>query len=85
MLRGSPDIPGVTPKPVWLLEHGFRENFDGKINPHFRDVFEIFWREHYICRTMDRERKLVRPQDVDRWLNNGVRDYGYLNYVFSIE
>ena len=69
--------------PTWIIEHSFRENQDGVVNPRFLDLFELFWNAGYQCLTFDRERKMVRRDDVDRWLRTGVRDFGDVNYIFQ--
>ena len=69
--------------PTWIIEHSFRENQDGGVNPRFLDLFELFWKAGYQCLTFDRERKMVRRDDVDRWLRTGVRDFGDVNYIFQ--
>ena len=69
--------------PTWIIEHSFRENQDGGVNPRFLDLFELFWNAGYQCLTFDRERRIVRRDDVDRWLRTGVRDFGDVNYIFQ--
>lgn len=69
--------------PTWIIEHSFRENQDGGVNPRFLDLFELFWNAGYQCLTFDRERRMVRRDDVDRWLRTGVRDFGDVNYIFQ--
>ena len=69
--------------PTWIIEHSFRENQDGGVNPRFLDLFELFWKAGYQCLTVDRERRIVRRDDVDRWLRTGVRDFGDVNYIFQ--
>ena len=69
--------------PTWIIEHSFRENQDGGVNPRFLDLFELFWNAGYQCLTFDRERRTIRSDDVDRWLRTGVRDFGDVNYIFQ--
>ena len=69
--------------PTWIIEHSFRENQDGGVNPRFLDLFELFWNAGYQCLTFDRERRMVWRDDVDRWLRTGVRDFGDVNYIFQ--
>ena len=85
VLEGSLQLLARNPAPTWLLEHGFSENFSGHINPRFRQLFELFWRYGYTCVTADQERRVVSKTDVERWLVQGSRDFGYLNYLFSKE
>lgn len=67
---------------TWLVEHGLTENFDGKINPHFRDVFETFWGHGYEGWSLPPSRLVLRD-DVDRWINLKMRDYGTINFLFK--
>lgn len=83
VLQGATELLERTPAPEWILEHGFRENYEGSINPHFRELFELFWRSGYQSVTADAERRVVTADDVDRWLRNGERDFGYLNYLMT--
>jgi FkbM family methyltransferase len=83
VLRGAGNLLKRSPAPVWLLEHGYKENFDGKVNPHFQELFDFFWRNGYACFTADGGRRKVLPEDVSRWLAQGARDFGFLNYLFS--
>lgn len=82
VLSGATRIINRTPAPVWIVEHGFRENFSGKVNPHFRDLFEVFWKNGYQSFTADENKRPVLEADVDRWLASGTRDFGFLNYLF---
>jgi FkbM family methyltransferase len=83
VLSGSQKLLSQFPAPVWFIEHGFKENLSGEINPHFMDIFELFWRHGYDCFTADSERRPVVKDDVLRWLEIGERDFGYVNYLFT--
>ena len=85
VLKGAAVLLSRTPRPVWLVEHGFTENFSGSINPNFAQLFQLFWSLGYTARTADLERRIVHPADVNRWLASGVRDFGYVNYLFTSE
>lgn len=82
VLDGAPATLARSPSPVWLVEVCFSENFPAGINPHFLDVFDRFWRAGYRARSLDADRAVERA-DVDRWLQNGRRDFGYVSYVFE--
>lgn len=69
--------------PVWIMEHSFRENQGGGVNPRFLELFELFWAAGYVCHTFDPARRTVRRDDVERWLRTGVRDFGDVNYIFQ--
>lgn len=82
VLRGANSLLAQAPSPAWIVEHGFRENFSGQVNPRFRALFELFWARGYRSFTADSARRPVFEADVDRWLTNGIRDFGFLNYLF---
>ena len=66
---------------AWLVEHGLTENFAG-INPHFRELFELFWSYGYEAHSLSPSR-LVTPEDVDRWVAQKSRDFGGIEYLFT--
>jgi FkbM family methyltransferase len=82
VLSGADKLLARMPSPTWLIEHGFRENFSGGINPRFREVFERFWSHGYECHTADAVRRPVCRDDVQRWIAQGERDFGDMNYLF---
>jgi FkbM family methyltransferase len=81
-LRGAGRLLSRSPSPVWLIEIGFKENFSGGINPDFLKIFELFWTQGYVAITADYERRPVERADIDRWIRNGIRDFGGVNYLF---
>jgi FkbM family methyltransferase len=83
VLTGASRTLDRRPAPVWLVEVCFSENFPGGVNPHFREVFERFWRAGYTASSLEARRD-VRPEDVDRWIANGRRDFGYVSFVFDM-
>jgi FkbM family methyltransferase len=82
VLAGARDTLARRPAPVWLVEVCFSENFPNGSNPHFRQVFERFWNAGYAATSLEAARA-VSPEDVDRWLLNRRRDFGYVSYVFE--
>jgi hypothetical protein len=82
VLKGATRLLDREPAPTWLVEHGFKENFAGNVNPRFRAVFDLFWDLGYTAMTADADRRPVLKSDVERWLESGSRDFGYLNYLF---
>ena len=68
--------------PVWLVEIGFKENFNDLINPDFSKIFDLFWSHGYVVKTADFQERLIEPADIERWLHKGVRDFGVVNYLF---
>jgi FkbM family methyltransferase len=83
VLAGARDLLARPVAPTWIMEHSFRENQEGKVNPRFMELFEIFWAAGYVCHTFDAERRVVEGADVQRWITSGIRDYGGVNYLFS--
>ena len=83
VLAGARALLARSKAPTWIMEHSFRENQEGKVNPRFMELFELFWAAGYDCHTFDRDRRLVTRPDVERWLTSGIRDYGGVNYLFS--
>jgi FkbM family methyltransferase len=83
VLAGARHLLSRPMAPTWIMEHSLRENQEGRINPRFMELFEIFWAAGYVCHTFDAERRVVTPSDVERWLASGIRDYGGINYLFS--
>jgi len=83
VLSGATETLGRHPSPAWIVEHGFSENFDGSINPHFRNVFELFWKNDYTARTIEANPRVVTHNDVDEWLQRGERGFGWMYYTFT--
>lgn len=83
VLRGSDATLARTPAPRWMVEICLTEHHPDRCNPHFEAIFQTFWRHGYIARTVERESRLVLPTDVSRWLANGKRDFGHINYFFE--
>ena len=83
VLSGARGLLTREKAPTWIIEHSFRENQDGGVNPRFLDLFELFWSAGYQCLTFDHVRRMVLRDDVDRWLRTGVRDFGDVNYIFQ--
>ena len=83
VLAGARGLLARPTAPAWIMEHSFRENQEGQINPRFMELFELFWAAGYDCHTFDRDRRLVTRPDVERWIASGIRDYGGVNYLFS--
>jgi FkbM family methyltransferase len=82
VLKGASATLARRQRPVWLLEICFTENQSG-INPHFAEVFELFWQNGYRATTADADRHVITPAVVNRWLANKRRDQGYVNYLFE--
>jgi FkbM family methyltransferase len=83
VLQGGTRILDMDPKPTWMLEICFDEYYPGGYNPHYSDIFEMFWRHGYEARTSDRSNRLISPSDVEGYLSREHCDSGVINYVFS--
>ena len=83
VLQGASQLFRREPAPDWLVEHGLTENFAGRMNPHFRELFELYWEHGYRSYTADEARREVTAEDVERWMSKGSRDFGYLNYFMT--
>src|SRR5437867_1441260 len=83
VLRGAERTMKRCPSPLWLVEVCLTEHHPAGINPHFQDVFRIFWEQGYLARTIGKDSKVVTPHDVERWVKEGQRDSGSVNYVFE--
>ena len=84
VVKGGTRTLALTPKPFWLIEIVLTEQIPGGLNTRMYETFEIFWRNGYQARTADRERKLVQPKDIERWVASGFRDFGSYNYLFEV-
>lgn len=82
VLAGARQTLARRPAPVWLVEVCFSENFPDGINPHFREVFDLFHDAGYSAASLEAGRPVSR-QDVDRWIADGRRDFGYVSYTFE--
>lgn len=84
VLAGARATLARRPAPLWLVEVCFLENFHNGVNPHFRDVFAMFWRAGYSATSLDAGRP-IEEVDVERWLGNQRRDFGYVSYIFHAD
>lgn len=82
LLRGAMATIGMQPKPTWLIEICLTENQSG-INPDFRAIFELFWGNGYDATNPCAPARIITQEDVDRWIKNKRRDFGYVNYLFT--
>jgi len=82
VLRGAERLLSMTPKPIWLVEIVLTEQIPGGMNRKFKETFQLFWDHGYETKVADRDRRPVRKEDVDRWVDAGSRDFGSYNYLF---
>jgi FkbM family methyltransferase len=85
VLQGATKTLTSSPNPIWLLEICLTEHHPGGINPHFADIFNIFWSHGYEARTVGEQTRIVTSKDVERWVQNRKRDFGYVSYLFQEE
>lgn len=83
VLLGGEGVMQMQPKPTWVVEVCLNEFHPKGVNPHFKDVFNLFWRHGYEARTADKNNKLIQPTDVERWVSSGICDSGTINYKFE--
>lgn len=80
VLLGAIATMELNPKPTWVIEICLNEYHPNGINPNFHDTFNLFWQHGYEVRTADSANKLIRSEDVDRWIQSGRCDSGTINY-----
>jgi FkbM family methyltransferase len=84
MLLGSSMTLSHNPAPTWLVEVCLTEHHPDGINPHFADVFRVFWERGYKAYTLDRPPRLIKMEDVNAWSRSGKRAFGSHNTVFRM-
>jgi FkbM family methyltransferase len=82
VLQGAVRTLARNPAPAWLVEIVLTEHHPAGLNPAFRDVFDLFRSAGYTAFALGAEERVVTPDDVDRWIANRRRDFGYWSYVF---
>jgi hypothetical protein len=53
------------------------------MNPHYLQIFELFWEQGYLAATADSNRRTINRGDVENWVRQGRSESGVINYVFS--
>lgn len=82
LLLGASDTLDRTPAPAWMVEIGLTENFAGAINPHYFDIFEMFWSRGYQASPLARPERIVSRADLEQWVRDRKTDHGDINYRF---
>jgi FkbM family methyltransferase len=85
VLRGARRTLVRTPAPVWMMEIGLTENFAGATNPHFQDIFDMFWSHGYRAWALSAPGRAITRQEVGRWIAAGATEHGDINYMFTRE
>ena len=86
LLAGAAATLEMNPKPTWLVEIQLSgELIPGGVNRRFADVFQVFWKRGYHCQRIDAARTSVEPEDVSRWIANGVVDADSHDFLFTAD
>ena len=83
VLLGAHKILRRNPKPTWLVEITLDEYHPRGMNPHYLQIFELFWAHGYAAATADSNRRTINRGDVEKWVRQGKAESGVINYVFS--
>jgi FkbM family methyltransferase len=83
VLRGALSTIAMNPKPTWLIEICLTENQPQGLNPDFLNTFRLFWESGYQANSVGEDGRIITPEDVQRWVDNRTRDFGYVNYLFT--
>ena len=82
MITGAAVTLSRSPKPVWAIEIGLTENFPGGVNPHFIEMFEVFWREGYDAAPLMDPERVLSPSEILSWVEKRATDYEDVHYIF---
>jgi FkbM family methyltransferase len=83
VLRGAAGLLARKPAPAFLVEVGLTENFGGKLNPHFAEVFALFFQAGYRAAPLEAPERPVTATIVAAWVAAGKVEGGHLNYLFE--
>ena len=53
------------------------------MNSQFAETFAMFWERGYSCNKLDRAQTPVAPEQVSRWIRNGLVDGDTHDFLFS--
>ncbi len=82
LLLGATATLSRSPAPAWTVEVSLTENFGGKVNPHYKDTFEMFRSYGYIAYPLTQERRVITQTEVDEWISQRKTDHKDINYLF---
>ena len=87
MLQGADNILNQDPKPIWIIEISINECQPKHIaiNPNLLSTFKLFWEAGYVCRTADKERKLIMEDKIVKIVETGVNSLACHNFLFYEE
>jgi FkbM family methyltransferase len=83
VLAGAAQTLIRSPRPTWFLEIGLTENFNGSINPHFGDIFDLFWSHGYKASPMRTPNRVLAHKEVSGWIAKATTDHQDINYIFT--
>lgn len=74
LLKGASHV--LRQRPRILMELSLTRNHPGGRHPHFRDILDLFWSMNYRIyeASARRNRPLITPAQVDRWVSLGKTD-----------
>jgi FkbM family methyltransferase len=83
LLKGALSTIRMTPKPKWLIEICLTDHHPKGVNPNFVNVFKLFWENGYYAKSVGFDDKIITNEDVHRWVEKGICDFGSMNYFFE--
>jgi FkbM family methyltransferase len=82
VLSGSVKTLARKRKPVWLMEVCLDEFHPSGANPHYLEIFELFWSHGYESCLVDRFPLPLDREEVREWARLGKSPAGSFDYVF---
>jgi len=79
VLRGAQQTLRRRPGPTWIVENTLTANY-ADLNPHFAEVFEVFWALGYEARTTEGD--LVTPHHLTDWMASRSVESKDVNFLF---
>jgi FkbM family methyltransferase len=83
VLKGCRNTLMMKPSPTWMVEICFNEFYPNGANPHFRDIFQIFFEYGYKARTANTVQRGINLSDIDQCTISGHSNFGTINYIFE--
>jgi FkbM family methyltransferase len=82
VLEGARGMLSAPASPELLVEIGFEENFDGRINPTYVETFEMLFGLGFDCLAVEAGER-VDILAVRKWVERRKRDFYALNFFFG--
>jgi FkbM family methyltransferase len=82
IVSGGKVLLEMRPQPIWIIEHAFPDSLNEELNSAFKEFFELFWANDYDAYSIWGEKRLVTPEEIDRWLDAGQQAFGWMYYMF---